>query len=130
MVKFLNPRNVHAPVSAYSHTVTVPPGTELIFISGQVGMRPDGSIPGSFAEQADVVFENIRSCLAAHGLGMEAVVKLTSFLMPGVDVHIMREIRQRHFGEHRPASTAIYVPQLVSLDFLLEVEAVAVKPIP
>lgn len=130
MAEFVNPSNVHAPVGSYSHTVTVPPGTELLFISGQVGMRPDGSVPASFPEQADVVFENIRSCLAAHGLGMEAVVKLTSFLMPGLDVQIMREIRQRHFGEHRPASTAVYVPQLVSPDFLLEIEAVAVKPAP
>jgi 2-iminobutanoate/2-iminopropanoate deaminase len=127
MAEFVNPGNVHAPVGAYSHTVIVPPGTELLFISGQVGMRPDGSVPTSFAEQAEVVFENLRSCLAAHGLGMEAVVKLTSFLMPGLDIQVMREIRQRHFGEHRPTSTAVYVPQLVNIDFLLEVEAVAVK---
>jgi enamine deaminase RidA (YjgF/YER057c/UK114 family) len=129
-MEFVNPSNVHAPVGSYSHTVTVPPGAELLFISGQVGMRPDGSLPTSFAEQAEVVFENIRSCLAAHGLGMEAVVKLTSFLMLGTDVRIMREIRQRHFGEHRPASAAVFVPQLVSPDFLLEVEAVAVKSAP
>lgn len=130
MVKFVNPSNVHAPVGNYSHTVIVPPGTELVFISGQVGMRPDGSLPASFAEQAEIVFENIRACLAAHGLGMEAVVKLTSYLMPGLNVQTLREIRQRHFGEHRPASTAVYVPQLVRLDFLLEVEAVAVKSAP
>jgi enamine deaminase RidA (YjgF/YER057c/UK114 family) len=66
MAKFLNPSNVHAPVGSYSHTVTVPAGTELLFISGQVGMRPDGSLPASFGEQAEAVFENIRSCLAAH----------------------------------------------------------------
>jgi 2-iminobutanoate/2-iminopropanoate deaminase len=130
MVKFVNPSNVHAPVGSYSHTVAVPSGTELLFISGQVGMRPDGSVPASFPEQAEVVFENIRSCLAAHGLGMEAVVKLTSFLLPGVDVQTMREIRQRHFAEHRPTSTAVYVPQLVSPAFLLEVDAVAVRPAP
>lgn len=130
MARFLNPSNVHAPVGAYSHTVVVPTGSELVFISGQVGMRPDGSLPTSFAEQAEVVFENIRSCLAAHGVGMEAVVKLTSFLVPGQDVHVMREIRQRHFGEHRPASTAVYVPQLVNPAFLLEVEAVAIKAAP
>jgi 2-iminobutanoate/2-iminopropanoate deaminase len=130
MAEFVNPRNVHAPVGAYSHTACVPPGTELIFISGQVGMRPDGSVPSSFAEQAELVFGNLRACLAAHGLGMEAVVKLTTFLMPGVDIQTMREIRLRHFGDHRPASTAVYVPQLVSIDFLLEVEAVAVKSAP
>jgi enamine deaminase RidA (YjgF/YER057c/UK114 family) len=68
--------------------------------------------------------------LAAHGLGMEAVVKLTSFLVPGQDAQVVREIRQRHFGEHRPASTAVYVPQLVNPAFLLEVEAIAVKTAP
>ena len=73
---FLNPRDVHAPVGPYSHTAAVPPAMELIFISGQVGMRPDGSIPASFADQAEVTFENLRACLAAHGLGVEAVVKL------------------------------------------------------
>jgi 2-iminobutanoate/2-iminopropanoate deaminase len=130
MPKFLNPSDVHAPVGAYTHTVAVPPGSELVFISGQVGMRPNGAIPASFAEQAEVVFENLRCCLAAHGVGMEAVVKITSFLVAGQDVQSMREIRQRHFGEHRPASTAIYVPQLVNPAFLLEVEAVAVKAVP
>lgn len=127
MAELLNPANVHPPVGPYSHTAAVPAGTALVFISGQVGMRPDGSVPGSFREQAELVFENIRACLAAHGLGMEAVVKLTTFLMPGLDVQTLREIRQRHFGAHRPASTAVYVAHLVSPDFLLEVEAVAVK---
>jgi enamine deaminase RidA (YjgF/YER057c/UK114 family) len=130
MATFLNPSNVHVPVGAYSHTVSVPPGSELVFISGQVGIRSDGSLPASFAEQAEVVFENIRACLAAHGVGMDAVVKLTSFLVPGQDVQVMREIRQRHFGEHRPTSTAVYVPQLVNPALLIEVEAVAVKVVP
>lgn len=127
MAKFLNPSDVHPPVGSYSHTAAVPPGSELIFVSGQVGLRQDGSLPASFAEQAERVFENLRSCLSAHGVGMEAVVKLTTFIVAGQDVRIMREIRQRHFGEHRPASTAVYVPQLVDPAYLLEVEAVAVK---
>ena len=90
-------------------------------------MRPDGSVPSTFAEQAELVFQNIRSCLVAHGLGIEAVVKLTAFLLPGQDVRIMREVRQRHFGNHQPTSSSVYVPQLVDPTFLLEIEAVAVK---
>lgn len=126
MQTFLNPKDIHVPVGAYSHTATVPAGAPMVFVSGQVGMRPDGSVPASFADQVELVFQNIRSCLAAHGLGMESVVKLTLYILPGQDVPLMREIRQRHFGEHRPASTAIFVPQLINPEFLLEVEAVAV----
>jgi 2-iminobutanoate/2-iminopropanoate deaminase len=124
---FLNPRDVHAPVGPYSHTAVVPPGTELVFIAGQVGMRPDGSIPAAFADQCEVTFQNLRACLTAHGLGVEAVVKLAVFVLPGQDFQALRAARERHFGPHRPTSTTVYVPQLASPAFLLEVEAIASK---
>jgi 2-iminobutanoate/2-iminopropanoate deaminase len=128
MTEFSNPQNVHAPVGGYSHTAVVPAGASLVFVSGQVGLRPDGSLPASFAEQAEQVFENVRACLAAHGLGMDAVVKLTTFIAPGQDLKVMREVRQRSFGSHRPTSTAVFVAQLVDPALLLEVEVVAIKP--
>ena len=128
MTKFSNPQDVHAPVGGYSHTAVVPAGASLVFVSGQVGLRPDGSLPTSFAEQAEQVFQNVRSCLAAHGVGMDAIVKLTTFLVPGSDLKVMREVRQRSFGSHRPTSTAVFVSQLVDPALLLEVEVVAIKP--
>jgi 2-iminobutanoate/2-iminopropanoate deaminase len=123
--KFVDPRDVHAPVGPYSHTAVVPAGTELVFVAGQVGMRPDGSVPSTFAEQAEVTFANLRACLAAHGLGVEAVLRLGVFVLPGQDFAVLRAVRERHFGTHRPASTTVYVPQLADPKFLLEVEAVA-----
>ena len=123
----MDPRDVHAPVGPYSHTALVPAGAHVLFISGQVGMRADGSIPAGFAEQAEVTFENLRACLAAQGLGVDAVVKLGVFVLPGQDFQLLRAIREKHFGAHRPTSTTVYVPQLASPAFLLEVEAVAVK---
>jgi enamine deaminase RidA (YjgF/YER057c/UK114 family) len=65
--------------------------------------------------------------LAAHGLGVDAVVKLSVFLLPQQDFQLLRAVRERHFGAHRPTSTTVYVPQLASPQFLLEIEAVAVK---
>jgi enamine deaminase RidA (YjgF/YER057c/UK114 family) len=124
---FVDPGDVHAPAGPYSHTAVVPPGTTLIFVAGQVGMRPDGSIPETFAEQADVTFRNLRACLIAHAVGVEAVVRLGVFVLPGQDFQVLRAARERHFGTHRPASTTVYVPQLASPKFLLEVEAVAAK---
>lgn len=124
---FLNPRDVHLPVGPYSHTAVVQSGSELVFVSGQVGMRADGSVPESFAEQAELTFQNLRACLAAHGLGMEAVVKLGAFVLPGQDFQLLRAARERHFGSHRPTSTSVYVPELASPKFLLEIEAIAAK---
>ena len=126
-LRFLDARGVHAPVGPYSHTAVVPAGTELIFISGQVGMRADGSLPAAFAEQAEVTFQNVAACLAAHGLGVEAVVKLGVYLLPGQDFQALRAALERCFGGHRPTSTTVYVPQLAIPKFLVEVEAVAVR---
>ena len=124
---FVNPREVHAPVGPYSHTAVVQSGSELVFISGQVGMRADGSIPSSFGEQVEITFQNLQACLAAHGLGVDAVVKLGVFVLPGQDWELLRAARERHFGAHRPTSTSIFVPQLASPAFLIEIEAIAAK---
>ncbi|KVN91623.1 hypothetical protein WJ70_15320 [Burkholderia ubonensis] len=88
-------------------------------------MRPDGSVPSAFSEQVEVTFQNLRACLAAYGLNLNSVVKLSTFLLPGQDVQIMREVRQRYLGNHQPASTTVYVPQLVDPVFLIEIEAIA-----
>ena len=129
MPTFVDPRNVHAPVGPYSHTAVVPPGAELVFVAGQVGMAADGTVPAAFAQQAELTFQNLRACLAAHQLDVDAVVKLNVFLLPGQDFQALRQIRERHFGTHRPVSTTVYVPALAAPAFLLEVEAVAVKPV-
>ena len=128
MVAFLNPPTVHSPGAAYSHTAVVPAGAELVFLSGQVGMRPDGSLPSSISAQADQVFANIGALLAAHGLDASALVKLTMFIVAGQDIQAVRAARAKFQGAHRPASTAVFVPQLADPAWHVEVEGFAVKP--
>jgi len=122
---FSNPDCVHAPLGLYSHTAVVPPGTGLLFLSGQVGVRPDGSIGETIAEQADQTFANIVSLLRAHGLEPSSIIKLTTFMVAGQDGEDVRNARRKHLGAHRPASTAVYVSQLVEPRWFVEVEAIA-----
>ena len=122
-----NPEGVHAPLGLYSHTVSVPEGTELIFVSGQLGVRPDGSTPTTMAEQADQVFANIITLLRSHALEASDIVKLTTFMVAGHDGQAVRNARLKHLGSHRPASTAVYASQLVDPAWFVEVEAVAAK---
>ena len=122
---FSNPDGVCAPLGLYSHTVVVPSGTELLFLSGQVGVRPDGSVGGSIAEQADQVFANIMALLHAHGLEASNIVKLSTYMVAGHDGRDVRKARLKYLGSHRPASTAVYVSQLVDPNWFVEVDAVA-----
>jgi 2-iminobutanoate/2-iminopropanoate deaminase len=127
-ISYSNPAGVHAPLGLYSHTVSVPAATELIFLSGQVGVRPDGSAPSTIEEQADQVFANIISLLKAHGLEAASIVKLTTFMVAGHDGNAVRAARLKHLGSHRPASTAVFVSQLVDPAWFVEIEAVVAIP--
>ena len=126
-LSFANPSSVHAPLGLYSHTVSVPADTELLFISGQLGVRPDGTTPATIAEQADQVFSNIIALLQAHGLNAADIIKLTTFMVAGQDGDAVRAARLKHLGSHRPASTAVFVSALVEPGWFVEVEAVAAK---
>jgi 2-iminobutanoate/2-iminopropanoate deaminase len=125
---FSNPDTVHAPLGLYSHTVVVPAGARLLYISGQVGVWPDGSVGETIAEQADQTFANIITLLRAHGLEATDIIKLTTFMVAGQDGEDVRNARRKHLGSHRPASTAVYVSQLVDPRWLVEVEAIAAMP--
>ena len=127
MLDFVNPDSVHPPLGLYTHTVEVPGGTTLIFISGQLGVRKDGTTPSSIDEQADQVFGNIVSLLNAHGMSAKSIIKLTTFIVHGHDGQAVRNARLKHLGDHRPASTAVYVSQLMDPDWFVEIEAVAAK---
>ncbi len=127
-IRFSNPHGVLPPLGLYSHVAVVPAGTELVFLSGQLGVRPDGSTPDNIAEQADQVFANIVALLGSQGLEPSSIVKLTTFMVAGHDGDAVRAARIKHLGAHRPTSTAVFVSQLVDPAYLVEVEAIAARP--
>jgi 2-iminobutanoate/2-iminopropanoate deaminase len=125
-LKLENPDSVAAPLGRYSHVVEVPAGAGLVFVSGQVPVAPDGSVPPTLAEQADQVYANIVAVLAAKGIPPQNIIKLTTFFVeendPGDSV---RKARAKHLGEHRPASTAVCVRALVDSRWKIEIDAIA-----
>ena len=127
MTNFLNPPTVHLP-KGYRHTAVVPAETELIFLSGQVGIKPDGSTPSTLEEQSVQMFANIKSLLLAHGLDASSIVKITLFIVAGQDIGTVRSARAELLGEHKPTSTAVFISQLVDPKLLVECEAIAARP--
>lgn len=126
---FDNPEQVAPPLGAYSHAVAVPAGSGLLFVSGQVPVRRDGSTATSLAEQADQVYANLVAVLAAKGLGPTAGIKLVTYLVADDAEGAVRRARAAYFGDHRPASTLVYVRRLVEPAWQIEIEAVALGPV-
>jgi enamine deaminase RidA (YjgF/YER057c/UK114 family) len=125
--EYSNPAGVHAPTGPYSHVVRVPAGAELLFLSGQFGVRPDGTVAASVYEQADQVFANIRKLLESQHMNANQIIKLTTYIVTGQDSREVRRARLKHLGTHAPASTAVFVARLVSPDWLVVVDAIAAR---
>lgn len=95
----------------------------LLILSGQVGARPDGSLPEDGLEQLDGALDNIERNLAAAGMGFEDVIKLTWFLVGDFDVPGLRQRMRDRFQGHKPCSTLLFVAGLASPDYKVEIEA-------
>ena len=98
---------------------------DLLFVSGQVGSREDGSAEPDFARQVNLAFENLHAVLKAAGCSLDDVVDVTSFHTdPENQFAIVNEVRLHHFGEPPyPNWTAVGVNWLAGFDFEIKVIA-------
>ena len=119
------PNTVAEPFGPYSHAVEVPEGSRLLYISGEVGVLPDGTVPQGIEAQAEACWRNIIAILADAGMGVRDLVKITTYLVRPEDVAAAGATRAKHFGEARPGSATIIVKALVMPEWLIEIEAVA-----
>ncbi len=127
MPRFFNPESTSAPNASYSHGVEIPPNARLVFVAGQIPVRPDGSTPQTIEEQTEVVWTNIKAVLAAAGMGIRDIVKITSFLTRYENFARFAQVRAGFLDGHRPASTSVIISALAKPEFLVEVEAIAAK---
>lgn len=118
------PVGIAPPTGQYSHAVVIPAGRDIIFVSGQVGIRPDGKMAIGFSAQVRQAFDNLDAVLAAHGKSKSNLVKLNYYLAPGSDIAQFREVRANRLPDPPPASTTV-ISELMDGDWLFEIDAVA-----
>jgi 2-iminobutanoate/2-iminopropanoate deaminase len=121
-----NPAAVHAPSAGYSMGLELAQHRRLLFISGQVPERPDGSVPEGFQAQCEQAWRNVIEVLTSAGLGVEHLVKINTFLTDRNQIAANRAIRRKMLQEHEPAST-VMIAATVDGKWLLEIEAIAAE---
>lgn len=116
------------PATPFAPAALSQQGTQVLFVSGQLGEGADGELVSPDAgEQAEQCFRNIDALLTAAGATRTDVVKLGMFMTDLVsDRAAVAAARTAYFGDHIPASTAYQVAGLVIPDARVEVEAIAV----
>lgn len=126
-IKF-NPYNIRTS-PFYSHVALSNGPCTIVTTAGQIGARPDGSVPSDAVEQYEQALENLRRCLEAAGAGVQDIMKLTYFIV-NYDAKNPRHrpVLLKFLGEHRPGSTLVPVEKLAAPEFLFEIEATAAIP--
>jgi reactive intermediate/imine deaminase len=81
---------------------------ELLFLSGQLGVRPGEKqlVPGGIEAETAQCLDNIRAILERNGSGLERVVKCTAFLADMNEWARMNAVYRRYFGAALPARSA------------------------
>lgn len=126
-MKALSPDSITPPFARYAHGVSVPSGHRLIFVSGQLGIAPDGHVPPDAGAQAELCFENIDAILAADGAGRADVARINAFVTDRAHMQGYMQARDAWLAQttRLPASTLVIVSGFTRPEFLVEIEVIA-----
>lgn len=123
-IRKINAPDTHDLQSRYSQAIEITESQRTVYVSGQIPVRPDGTTPETFSEQARQVWANIEAQLNAAGMGYENIVKHTTFLSNRQYRAQNTAVRHEVLGELEPALTVI-ITGIFDEGWLLEIEAIA-----
>jgi enamine deaminase RidA (YjgF/YER057c/UK114 family) len=118
------PANPHALYEAHGYSAAVRSG-DLLFLSGQVGSRADGSPEPDFRKQVELAFRNLEDVLAAAGATFDDIIDITTFHTdPDNQFESIMQVKRPFFPEAPyPTWTAVGVNWLAGFDFEIKVIA-------
>src|ERR1700675_3655451 len=126
-----------APRGKYRH---VKRAGDFLFVSGTSARRADDTIAGAEVDslgrthfdirvQTRSVIENIRDILHSSGAQLQDVVEVSTYLVNMNDFAGYNEVYGEFFGYDGPARTTVAVHQLPHPDLLIEIKAMAYRPL-
>ncbi len=118
------PADRHALYEKHGYSAAIRSG-DLLFVSGQVGSRADGSPEPDFAAQVRLAFANLKATLEAGGCGLDDIVDVTTFHTdPEHQFETVMTVKAETFpNAPYPNWTAVGVNWLAGFDFEIKVIA-------
>jgi enamine deaminase RidA (YjgF/YER057c/UK114 family) len=121
-----------APAVGFSHVV-IPADGRLVFLGGQSGHRPDGTLAGEgLLEQFDQACTNVNEALTAAGARAQHIVSMHIYVTDAADYRArlgpIGALYRKHFGAHYPAMALFEVSGLFDPGAVVELVCTAVVP--
>jgi 2-iminobutanoate/2-iminopropanoate deaminase len=116
------------PSGVFSHATTIAANGTIVFVSGMVAKRSDGTVAGvgDITEQTKQVCENLKAAMAAAGGSLDDICRVDVYVRNMEHFPLIHEVRRQYFKEPLPASTMVEVTKMTSPDYLIEISAIAV----
>jgi enamine deaminase RidA (YjgF/YER057c/UK114 family) len=114
----------------FAHSADAVRAGALLFVAGVLPADASGALVGAddVVSQAEHVFGELGAVLRASGCSFEDVAKVNIYLTDVDDRPLVNPVRQRVFGETRPASTLVEVSALAIPGAKIEVDCIALAP--
>jgi len=118
------PEGRHALYDMHGYSAAIRSG-DLLFVSGQVGSRTDGTPEPDFAAQVALAFDNLRQTLTAAGCTLDDLIDVTTFHTdPEHQFETIMQVKNALFPQAPyPNWTAVGVTWLAGFDFEIKVIA-------
>lgn len=111
---------------SYAQAALVKEPSRFLFVSGQVPVDDEGCVPTDFDAQCRLAWRNVERQLAAGGMSLNDLVKVTTFLSDREYRFANARVRHEVLGGHAPALTVI-IAGIYEPEWLLEIEAIAAR---
>lgn len=123
--QIINPTDgIYAATPDYVHALEVGGPERFLFVSGTMGLEPSGTAPAGFAEQLELIWNNLRRILAEADMTADNIIRVTSYLTDRDLAEANQAARLKALSDRRVPTTAIVVETLQS-DWLVEIEIIA-----
>ncbi|WOH49531.1 RidA family protein [Bradyrhizobium sp. sBnM-33] len=123
-IRRINAETVTVPTTGYSQALEVSGHTRLLFVSGQIPLGIDGTVPEGFEAQCRLAWRNVEAQLKAAGMTLDNLVMHRTYLADRRYALLNRSVRNEVLGGRETALTVV-IAGIFDEAWLLEVEAMA-----
>lgn len=126
----LTPSTIRPPFARYAHGVEIPAGWRIVQTSGQLGIRPDETVPEDARAQADICFTSIAEILALADMTPGDIAHLSAYVTDRAHMAGYMAARDAFLADvaRVPSSTLLIVSGFTRPEFKVEVEVMAAAP--
>ena len=123
-IRRINAETALVPTSGYCQALEVAGHTRMLFVSGQIPVGIDGTVPEGFEAQCRLAWNNVEAQLKAAGMTLDNLVMHRTYLADRSYALCNRSVRNEVLGGRETALTVV-IAGIFDHAWLLEIEAVA-----